>query len=371
MDSNDFVPIWESAKDKFDESGRPMCVLPACNEPHFCKRLCNKHYQARQRNALDPVTGLSVKSSSQKGYPASFKGYDKYVWLGPESVLFDIDAKIKWPLKSAINTWGSRVKEDIFNMKFKHYLGEIWDPRPDFASKDYFNSYAPLTNLMPEDPGEGLHENMAKLLDNLGQNDVEWLKDWLAYKIRYPWECTGAIVIHGVQRGGKGTLEAVMRALFGEHCSSIDSLALAQDFNNWADRKFMIVADEINTKIQRDKEMVRKQLKKYTAPNALLINRKYRDAFNISNHASWIICSNDDHVVDIEEGDRRYSVLKVASTIPDWLGREISNNADEYARNLVNAFAFRDIKLFKKGQPLENAARKAMQNQYRNLTLDS
>lgn len=134
---------------------------------------------------------------------------------------------------------------------------------------------------------------------------------WWAYVLGRPGEKIGhALVIIGGQGVGKDT---VLRPLFeavGLHnVASIDTAALMGQFNPFLKAQ-IIYAQELITYGRRD---LYNTLKPYISAQAtrLVVNEKNLRQYYVPNNQNWIVTSNYDNAIALEDDDRRFWVHRV------------------------------------------------------------
>lgn len=369
----DTRPIWERLPPRHNDKHEEICCLPHCDKGITARHLCLKHYQALRRSGLDPESGLmlsEVKSNKQAAderkadLAKDFEGFDKYVYLYGTNELLHVDNGFKIPLSHAVTTWGREVKAACKDGRIKRYYREIFDPNnPGVHSMHGYNSYKPLPFLKPSTALEApLEPILESLLLNIGGKNVDYLKDWIAFKIQNPQIVHTALVIHGVPGAGKNVLGELLKFCFAPHTMTVNAHTLENEFNAWMEQKFLIVADEITTKSLRERERTKNILKTYVVPGPVHINKKGINQYEINNHASWMIFSNSDHPVDIEPNDRRFTVLNAQNVLTKGIGGQIIKNKETLARNLIDHLAYRNLSNFDHNQPLENDARREVKN---------
>lgn len=371
------APMWEELPVKITEDGLKLCALEWCQSPLYAKHLCQAHYNAARKGQLDPTTGRNKAEvandepaeGEEKAQNLKFGDPKAWVYIIQTQTLINRISGKRVPLLSAALAWGGWIKDAVKEGKIERFWSETFlpgDPPPEVA--DHYNSYMQLESMTPiSSGGVPLDPLLELLLQNLGGNSVEYLKDWLAFGMKHYDRGSVALVLHGVPGAGKGVLTSILKALYGPYLHTVNAATLQNEFNAWIERKLMIVANEIASGSFRERQHTMDRLKEWVMPDLIEINKKGINQYQYQNCSRWIFCSNDKHPVDIEADDRRYSVIFSTKKIDPDLGKYLSENAPMFARNLLEHLAFRDISKFEPMRPLENDDRTTVKNRLATL----
>jgi hypothetical protein len=139
------------------------------------------------------------------------------------------------------------------------------------------------------------------------EQSKEYLLDWMAYSLKARnFTILTAIGSQGV---GKGILAEIFKHLHGEHnyCQPKDDV-FKERFNSPLKDKTLVNVDEIALKTKEDHDRLKAVVNDWIA-----IEEKGRDATNRRNFANFYISSNHLDAIQIEPGDRRYSIIQLAS----------------------------------------------------------
>ncbi|WP_374944110.1 primase-helicase family protein [Sphingomonas sp.] len=140
----------------------------------------------------------------------------------------------------------------------------------------------------------------------------ETAADWIATLIARPdirmrW---GLLLISQTQGVGKGTLGEVLRVLLGSTNVSFPSARdITAQFNSWAFCKRLAFFAELYSGHSRD---TYDALKPYVTDDTIPINKKFLSGFDIPNYMHFVICSNSDRALHIDDEDRRWFVPTLA-----------------------------------------------------------
>jgi len=149
--------------------------------------------------------------------------------------------------------------------------------------------------------------------DNLCQGNADhyrYLVGWMARAVQVPGEpAQTAVVLQGDPGTGKSFFATHFGALFGRHFVPItDSKHLLGSFNAHLQDCIVLFADEAFS--SRDTAAVSRLKGRITEPT-LTIEKKGIDAVPSQNCLHIIMASNEQWVVPVEHGDRRFFVLEM------------------------------------------------------------
>lgn len=144
-----------------------------------------------------------------------------------------------------------------------------------------------------------------------GTPEREHFLDWWAFLLQNPGVKIGyAMVITGAQGTGKDTVLKPMFEAVGVHnIASIDTNTLFGQWNHYL-RYQVVYVQEIKTNGNRN---LYNHIKPYISGQASLlgVNEKNRRQYFVPNIQNWIVTSNYDNAITLEDGDRRFWVHRV------------------------------------------------------------
>lgn len=231
----------------------------------------------------------------------------------------------------------------------RQYLkGVIFDPRSR-ERKGYYNLYRGF-GLEPS--GEGswsrLREHLRSVVCGGVDEYFQYLMNWLARAVQFPWELGEVIVVlRGEQGSGKGVLGNALMEIFGVHAMHITQAnQLVGQYNGHLRNKLYIFADEAF--FAGDKKHIA-VLKALATDSHTTYEFKHRNATQGRNYLHILMASNEKWVVPAAERDRRFFVLDVKNTYAqqtsyfDPMNAELKNGGYEaMLQELLN----RDISRF-------------------------
>lgn len=166
----------------------------------------------------------------------------------------------------------------------------------------------------PTKPQAGKCDQLLEVLrfmcskDYKSQALFEWVLRWCAYPVQHPGaKMKTALVFHGPSGAGKNLFFEAVMSIYGEYGRVIDQNAIDDKFNDWAERKLMLVADEVIARAEL--YHVKNKLKALITGDWIRINPKTIAAHDERNHVNLVFLSNESMPVVLEEDDRRYAVV--------------------------------------------------------------
>lgn len=188
---------------------------------------------------------------------------------------------------------------------------------------------------------------------------------WLVVNPGVP--CPAAVILLGQKGTGKNVFAAICKELAGEFNSTMlqGPSAMEGAFNPYLDT-FLLVGDEVLVKTKE----IASTLKTWCTSDYLTINDKNKKLRTIRNRLALLFLSNNPNCIELENGDRRYSVF--AQWDKPSLDYTEKSKSMFFNRNptpgLVSEIAaFRyyleRLPAVNIGTPLENAARRALQDE--------
>ncbi len=230
----------------------------------------------------------------------------------------------------------------------KYFGGVTFNPRPNLPS-DIYNLYTGL-GVAPSTKGSWsyLREHVKKIVCRDNELHFEYLLNWMARLLQYPWLMGETIVVmKGIEGSGKGILANALLRIVGRHGMPIqDEELLTGRFNGHLCDMIYLFVDEAF--FAGGKKHIGK-MKVYASESVLSYEPKGRPAYMGPNYLHIMMASNEDWVVPASTNDRRYFVLDVK---PDFANnqdyfKEIRDQLDEggyeaMAHELLN----RDISNF-------------------------
>lgn len=201
---------------------------------------------------------------------------------------------------------------------------KTYTPKQRKMYGDYFNVYTPngflevkvnnvidldafVDRIMPEK-----FPRINALFCNLAQKEEErkYIINWLSYILNTAQKTRNAIAIIGIQGSGKGVLkeQLIEYALHPDNSHEVTNQDIASTFNGYIENKLFLFFNEIKGNFKESSTQADK-IKPFITDSRISVNEKHRKAMYIENHANCMFFSNHDLPFQIEDKDRRYSVI--------------------------------------------------------------
>jgi Family of unknown function (DUF5906) len=158
-----------------------------------------------------------------------------------------------------------------------------------------------------------LRNHMLNVVCSRRQGDFDYLLKWMAYAVQRPNEPIGvAVAFRGAQGAGKGVVARTFGKIFGRHFAHIANCDQSTGrFNASLATSCLIFLDEALWAGDKKGEGVLKAL--ITEPR-LQLEAKFKDPIMVDNRLRIMAASNNDWMVPVGIGDRRWFVLDVPDT---------------------------------------------------------
>lgn len=207
-------------------------------------------------------------------------------------------------------------------------VSEVWEEWPgrDYYAKGCvfepgeetqgsYNLFTGWPVLAREQKGswKGLRRHLFNNVCNRDKRAYRWLLVWLAEIVQRPSKKSGtALVLRGEQGVGKSfCFDKVMPKLLGRYAAVIgDRDSIGARFNAEHQGKLLVTFEEAffvgdHGAVQSLKHMITGTTRR--------IEPKGVDAFFVSNHARFVLISNEEMVIRADLGERRYAVFEVST----------------------------------------------------------
>lgn len=182
------------------------------------------------------------------------------------------------------------------------------------------------------------YPHINRLLDNLFVSAVrkEYYINWLATALITRRKNRTAVVLRGAQGTGKGLLwEQIIEYAVGyDYCATIGNDDLRTNFNSALESKLFILANEVKGDF-RDGNNMYEKLKMYVTDDELRIEQKRVDSRKVRNYFNVMITSNHTTPLQIQHGDRRYTVYETSDKkIKEVAEEEFGETIEQYVRGI-------------------------------------
>lgn len=201
-----------------------------------------------------------------------------------------------WDFPKVFGTWFRPGGEELFRVN----------------GVTYVNSY-----VKPVFPDDGYRGNrgvkyLQRLLADLYPDPVHQghVLDFIAHAYLFPErKLKYALLLKGANHEGKTLIATLMRRLLGSyHCSTVLSSQLKKEFNDFIDGKLLCCIEEIKLH-GRDGADALNNLKAPITNSDVGVEGKGTKVRDIENFANWLVFTNFEDAVPIEDDDSRWLVL--------------------------------------------------------------
>ena len=195
-----------------------------------------------------------------------------------------------------------------------------------FRSEAPKMTYAPGEKLRTEDgayntwegwgvkPKKGNVQPFYDLLEHLFQGSekgaMEWFLKWCAFPLQFPGtKLYTASVFHGVRHGtGKSFVGYILGKIYGKNFTEIKQGDIHNNFNEWAENKQFILADDVTGSNKRQDA---DYLKKLITQREMRINAKYLPSYVVPDCVNYYFTANHPDAFYLEDDDRRFFIHEV------------------------------------------------------------
>lgn len=206
--------------------------------------------------------------------------------------------------------WGAKA---VDKEAFHPGLPELFN----LGGVTYVNKYRPELRVKPAAAWTDEGRQMARALERHlallvpDRRCRQLLRSWLAHQYLYPGvKVRWAPLIKGCPGDGKSLLGELMELVLGVDNVKLMNADTIQNspFSGWVEGQCVTVFEEVKFHGHNRYDVVNK-LKPYISNNRVEKHGKGKDPGNILNVTNYLMLTNHEDAIPIEEGDRRYFVL--------------------------------------------------------------
>jgi|TARA_B100000959_G_scaffold145571_1_gene152871 hypothetical protein len=242
----------------------------------------------------------------------------------------------------------SPISFTLYNPAFPIYDRPIYLPGRDrtFEEKgiSYFNLWQPGDLTREDGDVSPFLEHAAYILPDDRERNI--LLDYLAFNVQRPGDkVQWAILLQGNQGTGKSFFGSVMRQLLGAHNVSLPSNEqLHEIYTGWQKSCSLVVIEEMMAVGRLD---LMNKLKPMITQDIAMIREMYREAFEQPNVFNFLMFTNHEDAILVDEDDRRYCILYSPAEKRDTeYYRELWGWLREHAGRLLGWTLNRDLNKF-------------------------
>ena len=206
--------------------------------------------------------------------------------------------------------WGAKTADKLW---YQPAAGEL----APFGGLTYYNTYRPELRVQPAvawtDAGRRMatviERHLSLLFPNRRERDL--MRAWLAHQYLHPGvKVRWAPVLKGCPGDGKSMLGELLELVLGPDNVRLMNADTVQnsDFSGWVEGQCVTVFEEVKFHGHNRFDVVNR-LKPYISNNRVEKHGKGKDPGNVSNVTNYLMLTNHEDAIPIEEGDRRYFVV--------------------------------------------------------------
>lgn len=206
--------------------------------------------------------------------------------------------------------WGAKVANKLW---YQPAAGEL----ATFGGLTYYNTYRPELRIIPAaawtDAGRRMatviERHLSLLFPNGRERDL--MRAWLAHQYLHPGvKVRWAPLLKGCPGDGKSMLGELLELVLGPDNVRLMNADTVQnsDFSGWVEGQCVTVFEEVKFHGHNRFDVVNR-LKPYISNNRVEKHGKGKDPGNVSNVTNYLMLTNHEDAIPIEEGDRRYFVV--------------------------------------------------------------
>lgn len=147
-------------------------------------------------------------------------------------------------------------------------------------------------------------------LEMLFPYDHKVIVQWMAWVVRnHGRKVLWALLLKGVQGDGKSTVARMMKAAMGlANTREISMSELNSEFSSWSSGHCLGIIEEVRVSGQNRHKVMDKLKPLITNPEINVV-RKGQDGHTVLNTANYMLLTNHDDALALDNGDRRYGVF--------------------------------------------------------------
>ena len=280
--------LFQRIEDREDEHGNRVSIkMVDFLDTTSVRKLIQESAKRRAGALLDSKD----VSETVEWIPAYLKGYDPH----------------KPPL------YKSTESSTVLTKNMCEIPSHLKEAREEAAKKEKLKSYKDAVIRIKEDL-----PYTYQLLSNLfvEREHLEYFVNWLAYIVQTMRKTRNAVVLLGDQGTGKGVMwENIISWIFGkDNCVVASNSDIASQFNVIFDNRLFVCFNEIKGDFRQGNTLY-ETLKAYITDPEFMVNVKNVSQYRVQNHFNCIFFSNHEVPLQIESGDRRYSVFKAGKKL--------------------------------------------------------
>lgn len=206
-------------------------------------------------------------------------------------------AWLEWPLRDTVGqiTYAPGRPARVEHENVKRTAYNIW---PGWGCSPKKGNVKPFIDLCRH------------LFRGTPSEDLQWFLRWCAYPIQYPGtKLTSSVVFYGARHGtGKSLVGYTLGRIYGRNFTDIKQADLVGTFNEWANGRQFVLADDVTgTNNRQDADVI----KKLISQENIWINTKNVPQYAIPDCINYLFTTNQPDAFFLEDDDRRFFIHEV------------------------------------------------------------
>lgn len=196
------------------------------------------------------------------------------------------------------------------NIQFNNYEYNLWT-HYEILKTPYYNE-----TEEDQEYNKKVLDDLLDYMNNIYDNDKEVVNYLLAYfanRLQKPYYRNNlCIIIKGTEGDGKNTFFDIIKEIVGtKYYTEIETAKqIFGDHSQIEECKMFICLNEANPKDNYENS---ERLKSRITTEKLLINPKNITPYEIDNRCDYLMTTNNDNCVKVDEGSRRYLLIKTSA----------------------------------------------------------
>jgi len=248
--------------------------------------------------------------------------WDDWVCITSEEKFYNLANGIKLNEKgfnyqlATENTWVGKVeyspaKYAIKIAQIPAVVHGIYAPKFgqffEYQGKSCVNLYLP--NMVPK-AAKTFTPLYQQLVENMFPDDYKIITQWMAWVVRHPGQkVQWALLLKGVQGDGKTTLANILRKAVGTlNAREVEQREINSNFSAWAPGHCLKILEEVRFS-DKNRHAIMDSLKALITNDVITYVGKNKDGMEVLNTANYILLTNHEDALALDDGDRRYGVF--------------------------------------------------------------
>ena len=187
----------------------------------------------------------------------------------------------------------------------------------DINDPDIFNIWKgfriskAVADVYDEKDAEPILNHIKKRWCQNNEKTFDYVLNYFAHILQKPYKKSGVVLtLKSDEGGGKGIIFNILAQIIGDnHYVQINNIdQLVGSFNGIGEGKILCNLDEAFWGGDKKKEGI---VKNIITENKINVNKKNKEAYTIDDYCNYCITSNNEWMIGVSEGSRRYYALEL------------------------------------------------------------